>query len=116
MTEAVRICLPLTVPAVTNPANFVLMKSQTQAACAAGMDFLQGSVHKPLLQGHFWPRGAENPVFLKYTGKGQKLTLTELPNWKRSRLTRQPQLLVLNAPSWEEEWEESGQDCPKQVI
>lgn len=42
MAEAVGLCLPLTVPAVTNPANFVLMKSQTGVACAVGMGFLQG--------------------------------------------------------------------------
>lgn len=42
MTEAVGLCPPLIVPAITNPANFVLMKSQTQVACAVGMDFLQG--------------------------------------------------------------------------
>lgn len=42
MTEAVGLHPPLTIPAITNPANLVLTKSQTQVAWAVGMDFLQG--------------------------------------------------------------------------
>lgn len=49
-----------------------------------GWIFYKAWVHRPLPQGHLWPRGAENTLFLKSTEKSQKLSLTELPNWEIS--------------------------------
>lgn len=101
MTEAVGLC-PLTVPATTNPANFVLMKSQTQVACAVGMDFLQGI--RPLLHAHFCLRGAKNTA-LTSTEKSLKVTLTELPNWEINSFDTPATTSRAKVFSWEKEWE-----------
>lgn len=65
MTEAVGLRPPLTIPAITNPANFVLTKSQTQVAWAVGMDFLQGIIMQTTAAGTLLAERSREPCISK---------------------------------------------------